>query len=1299
MSEFRTIFISGPSEIEALAIAIKARLEAGGHKVMLMPFDPQPLEPARLSTKELAKCQAVILLLNTKYGTPRPDLNNCSITELEFDETLRRRLPLFCFIGQDAASREPRLAELVAKVERAATERRLDFTYKKTDFADKDSAAHEICRSVEGFRWTPMEFSSFGEWEVFLAHLHSRISKAAPDPDKLPSPIGRTKPRQDLIDALLSKDNGGVVLSGLPAHGKTLFAYHAIRNMMDAAKAGYPDIHVLLSGQPVHIESIRQMTPDPGSERPLIVVIDDADEREDLPSLVKMLANSAHFPRMRLILICQEGEEREIFRRCHPFTAPELFTSIALAKLTFDDLKEYARANNLALTEPNILAIHGITNGVPLYVDLYFHHGYDPRTISNAADMQSHFRDYILGEVRNQGMEPQLAAAKALSLIGGASPDDPTLKAAFEILKQPGDLRSLLEELKRQHLAYQIGRKYKLHNRIVQDFILTEYWAKKPDSELVLPLILDIKASAKPILENIARAEWVIQKSAAAAQASPFADVWAAIEVSFGKSANIEERTALLKLIGDAAYYMPQLGLRLLRQTDKRYAESLNELDPSQKNELEAASQIAYALAQIARDDQALFEECIDYLWNFGKHDARALNAFPSHAHRHLESLAEFRPPLGRRIPQYRTILAHIEKWLVQGAKESAGWSHSPLATLKEFLEREWEQTYSKGHVFTIQRGALNHTAALEDLKLAAIALVARCIRGEFGARLISEATHLLRGQLPIYQPPEWAKLGEVALKELEGLATEAIAGARAEAAYVLIHVLHDLLDVFKEKEERGIPALREVRDRLDAKLAAALPEKYALLHGLLGRRFTGPEEESIRKAQEVLMAAGVPRAAELLEEIHNELEQLNVQPHTTALAYRSGSDSAWTDFSARLARRILDTTRNHLLLWGGVQFIWACRIAADKSASHSQEYLAFLDAFNKKVLAPDTTEGVRRNLDDACRRMIWFLLKDYQGMALLPEERALVVRWKVSPDHTWGFIVAKLADIDIDAAKSLLLGATINSEARHASEVCSTLVNSAALLAAFAVADWESFLSALVAVPNIEDYWIEQALIRASNQQPLAAADFFEKRVRHYGALGDKRGDYRPLPYLIESEFQGAFQTLTPELKTRLINKAVDFVRDAGPGSIESLFYAEYVNLISGQLAAEAVDVLRARATSSDPRELKAVAYSIQHSYPNFALDHADIVDALLISAQKISEETLRSVGSCLAAGAHSRTISRQIGEPAKEYVQMQERAAQLKRQFMPDSITYKFYSNLEKAAQWDLEREAAEDAEVMDE
>lgn len=1300
MSEFRRVFISGPTEMSQVAIAVKGKLESSGHQVVLMPFDPQPLEPGRLSLKELAQCQAVILLLGSKYGTPRPEFGNKSITELEFEETIQRRIPLFCFIGKDDSQREARLATLVQKVEQVASSNKLDFTYARCDFTNQSAVAQEICRAVETFRWTPMEFSSFGEWEVFLANMHARISNATPNPDKLPQAIGRIKARQDFVEILLSKDKGGVVLSGLPAHGKTIFTFHSIRSMLDAAQVGYPDIHIIPSGKSINIESIRHITPDPKSERPVIIVIDDADEREDLPNLLRTLASSTHFARMRVILICQEGAENEISSRCHPLVTPKLFPLILLGKLSDDDLKEYVRSNHLGLSEQNILAIHGITNGVPLYVDLYFHHGYDIRTISTSIDMQSHFRDYILGEVRNQGKESQLAAAKALALTGGASPDDTTLKSVFEELHQPGELKFLLSQLKQQYIVYSVGRKYKLHNRIVQDFILSEYWAKKPDSDLILPLILKVNERAKPILENIARAEWVIAMSSTTKQPSPFADVWAAMEVSFSKSVDIKERTDLLKLLADAAYYQRDLGLRLLRQTHKRYIANLKDLDAPQKDEVEAASRIAYVLAQIARDDMPLFEECIDYLWDFGKYDTRMLNSCPSHAHRHLESLTEFRP--GRKMVQYKAILAHAQKWLEQGLKESSDWDHAPLEIIKELLEKEWEQTFSKGHAFTIQRGPLGHTSELENLKIEVIELIIRCIRGEYGPRIISEATHLLRGQLPIYQPPEWTKLGEVALSRLETLTIETISQERPEAAYALIYVLEDLLDVFKEskgKEERGMAVIREARNRLDEEFRTRFPQKHAILQGLLGRRFTGPAEENIQRAQKVLIDAGVNLACKFLEEIHTGLLALGIQPHTTTLAYRSENNETWVDFSAQLARHILDNTKNRGLLWGGIQYIWGCRIAAIKSEAHRVEYLSFLEAYKQRINSAHTTKEERHDLDDACRRLIWVLLKDYPGTTLLNEEMALVAQWKGTPDYTWGFIVAKLAEQSIGPAKALLLSASIGEDSRFAAEICSTLVNSPSLLAAFDESDWNRLLDALITIPKIEDHWICDAVTKASNKHPLLTATFFEKRIKYYATLGDNPGDYRPLPYAVEDCFPGAFASLTTALKAQLINRAIDFIRDSGLGNSSCWHYAEYVNLISNQMTGEADNVLQTRAISSNPLELRAIAYIIQHSYPDFALDHVDVVDRLLTSAQKISEDTFRSVVSSLSAGAHTRSISREIGKPAQEYIKVKARAAEIKRQFLPDSGTYKFYDSLEKSAAYDLEREAADDAEAMDE
>ncbi|MBI4368746.1 MAG: hypothetical protein HY547_00800, partial [Elusimicrobia bacterium] len=386
-------------------------------------------------------------------------------------------------------------------------------------------------------------------------------------------------------------------------------------------------------------------------------------------------------------------------------------------------------------------------------------------------------------------------------------------------------------------------------------------------------------------------------------------------------------------------------------------------------------------------------------------------------------------------------------------------------------------------------------------------------------------------------------------------------------------------------------------------------------------------------------------------------------------------------------------------LVWSGVHFMWGCRVAASASAPEKKKYLDFLKLFNKTISSAAIPQQTKTNLEDSCRRFIWLLLKDHPGISLFAEEGDLISRWKISPDPTWGLIVTKLAETDTQAAKSLLLAASIGGDPNYASEVCTALLESPALLAAFQESDWKSSLNKLTEVSKIEDYWIQQALIRCSNLFPLATANFLIQRIQRQETLENSQADYRPLPYLIEDDLKGAFAEIDSSLRIQLLNEAIDLIKNSQRGSLASLLYAEYASLISGQLSSEVRSILGQRGSSSDPSELEAVAVVIQHSYPDFALDHAGIVDTLLTSAKKISNETLRRVRSCLSAGAHTRSISRQFGEPSKAHIQMRDRAAEIKRQFFPNSPTYEFYADLEKSAQWDIDREVERDAEVLDE
>lgn len=82
-------------------------------------------------------------------------------------------------------------------------------------------------------------------------------------------------------------------------------------------------------------------------------------------------------------------------------------------------------------------------------------------------------------------------------------------------------------------------------------------------------------------------------------------------------------------------------------------------------------------------------------------------------------------------------------------------------------------------------------------MRAGAIALMGRCARAEFGEKIVGDALHNLRGQLPIYQHGSWKGLGAVTLKELSETAEHYLDGRRPAFAFVIYQMLASLEELF----------------------------------------------------------------------------------------------------------------------------------------------------------------------------------------------------------------------------------------------------------------------------------------------------------------------------------------------------------------------------------------------------------------------------------------------------------------------------------------------------------------------
>lgn len=1276
--DFPKVFLSGPTEVEPVFNLLAPALAAKGITAVRMPFPAQPLDPARVSLRELSACQAMVLVLRSRYGTPWAELGNKSITEHEFLEAITRQIPLFCYIDNKSEP-ESALSEFEKRI-RTSTQKTL--VYEEGDLSDAKRAAERIIAAVTTFRWVPPAFTSFGEWENMLLAQYSRVTHKNVDRNSYPPAMGRNAEQAEFLSWLKEVDpkKNTALISGMPGFGKTLFTYHSARAALESEGLGHPDLLVIPPGAEFDLQSLRSIVPDPKSAAPLMLIIDDADERGDLPALMKMLASMPHFGRMKIILTCQAGSVGALYIRGFPLVSKTHSAEIQLKPIELPELQSFRNARRLNVDDPTLVSLRKITGGIPLYLDLYLNLGRQLGTISNQADMEEHFVLERLGDVVTH--QNELALLKILALVGSISLQHPLTKHLLDLFGVPnGEVEALAEALVRRCLIYKVGSRHRVTDRLIQDFVLARYWTGPQDRERILPILGAAGELAAGILEGLARAEWAQAKIGA--KDKPFQDIWAAIEVAFSKSVDSTSRSDTLELLKDAAYFLPDLALKLADLTRKRQLEaiSLNESLPAR--ELEAASDLSYALGHWPEH----FEIAIDILWDLGKRDSRRLNAFPSHGHRHLESLAKLKP--GAPLGHYDVLLDHIERWLKEAL--ITPWQHSPIDVLDAVLEWEWSKEYYYKGAFTLQRGEIPHSPELETLRIRAVNILGDCLVGAYGTLPMADALHKLRSQLPIYQHPGWNKVGEATISQLRRASEHYLARHEVAIPYLIFQRIDDLLDIF-EKNEKFDKASEDLRSSIWTKLESEYPREIGILQATVYTRFGGSEADDLKRAQEVLVSLGPVRAQQLLEDLQSQLAPLDVELKIAVLSAALTDD--WKKFSPALYEEIIQKSSNPRIVGHSISLLWDSRLRAEKDPEVKKSYLSLLSRFPE--LRPQDRPEISAAVKGYVRWFIQMLLGSKQ-VHLLPEEVSLIREWRSTPDIAWSLIVKHVADQDAELARDLILSAQPGSDRKAADEVCSALISSKGVLATFTDEHWKNLLGTLEETGSLDDYWTEQAIIFASNRFPRQVAAFLLRRLKRQEENPGHLSEYHALPWGVGDRFSKAFVEADPTIRRELVDEAISMIVAADRG--DRYFLYQYANLVAGRFIAGSGDVLRDRAMSGKPEEVEALAGIIQHSYPNFIFDHPDVVEGLLKAASNIGAETVRHVSSALFAGAGSRSYSRAIGQPSQVHVQLRDSAQCMKQKFLPGTPTYELFAAIEKSADADIKREQLEDEETLDE
>lgn len=237
-----------------------------------------------------------------------------------------------------------------------------------------------------------------------------------------------------------------------------------------------------------------------------------------------------------------------------------------------------------------------------------------------------------------------------------------------------------------------------------------------------------------------------------------------------------------------------------------------------------------------------------------------------------------------------------------------------------------------------------------------------------------------------------------------------------------------------------------------------------------------------------------------------------------------------------------------------------------------------------------------------------------------------------------------------------------------------------------------KTFLSKLEEVKEIEDYFINTFLVKASEEDARAVVGLLLTRISKEGEKGSR---YHPLPLL---EFREPLIGLAASPDHENILREIRDASREPELSVEYWIPQLFREASLDFESAASLKVLDEWINSGDAGNIKSAARLISRAQPVFIFKHVGFIANLLERAHVAGSDCYKSVISNLASSALSGTRSGTLGQPMSEDVAMRDQASEVKNQFDAGSPPYRFYDSLVKSAKAAIREKLRSDEELLD-
>ena len=226
----------------------------------------------------------------------------------------------------------------------------------------------------------------------------------------------------------------------------------------------------------------------------------------------------------------------------------------------------------------------------------------------------------------------------------------------------------------------------------------------------------------------------------------------------------------------------------------------------------------------------------------------------------------------------------------------------------------------------------------------------------------------------------------------------------------------------------------------------------------------------------------------------------------------------------------------------------------------------------------------------------------------------------------------------------------------------------------------------------DIEDYPINDFLVKASEQDTVAVMGLLLKRIRRSDS---EKIEYRALP------LRGFNRRLTgmstsPDQET-LLREIRDASLESGR-AVERWIPQLFREVSSGFESASSLKVLDEWINSGDPAMIESAAHLVSGGPSGFLFKHVDFVANLLERAHTADAGCYQRVTGRLMSCAMFETRSGTAGQPMPQDVAIRDQASSVADGYAPGSPPHRFYVLLAESAEKSIRDDLLRDEELSE-